>query len=263
MGPANASRWSFESDPDALLDHPSLQPDRIADTNVFLSSAFTEGALEVLKRHGITHILQAGGNLQLPAQPCCKIACSGPDYAVLYHGVSERACMSAACVPDAWLVQVGFELEAHHPGAFTYCSIQVADRFESDIVQCLPQAFAFITHGIQDGKQQQCGMVLCGCAAWRCVGQLTMRQHTTVLRVLQIYCEHFASYPPILPSGQSCNLQAPRMRSLVAPDQVLDGTSRLLVFLSARPRACALPAWTVPQRCSRHRLPHVEQRADV
>ncbi|KAF6251203.1 protein-tyrosine phosphatase-like protein [Scenedesmus sp. NREL 46B-D3] len=105
MGPANASRWSFESDPDALLDHPSLQPDRIADTNVFLSSAFTEGALEVLKRHGITHVLQ-----------------------------------------------VGFELEAHHPGAFTYCSIQVADRFESDIVQCLPQAFAFITHGIQDGR---------------------------------------------------------------------------------------------------------------
>lgn len=61
MGPADASRWSLESDPDALLDHPCLQPDRIAESNLFLSSAFTEGALEVLKKHGITHILQAGG----------------------------------------------------------------------------------------------------------------------------------------------------------------------------------------------------------
>jgi hypothetical protein len=59
MGPADASRWSLESDPEALLDHPSLQPDRIAGTNIFLSSAFTEGALEVLRKHGITHILQA------------------------------------------------------------------------------------------------------------------------------------------------------------------------------------------------------------
>ncbi|WIA33270.1 hypothetical protein OEZ86_006411 [Tetradesmus obliquus] len=105
MGPADASRWSLESDPDALLDHPCLQPDRIAESNLFLSSAFTEGALEVLKKHGITHILQ-----------------------------------------------VGFELEAHHPQAFTYCSIQIADRFETDIVQCLPRAFAFISQGVQDGR---------------------------------------------------------------------------------------------------------------
>jgi hypothetical protein len=53
------------------------------------------------------------------------------------------------------LVQVGFELEAHHPEAFMYCLIPVADRFEADIVQCLPEAFDFISQGSQDGEQQQ------------------------------------------------------------------------------------------------------------
>jgi hypothetical protein len=56
-------------------------------------------------------------------------------------------------------LQVGFELEAHHPEDFTYCCIQIADRFESDIVQCLPQSFAFISHGIQNGEQQQLNSV--------------------------------------------------------------------------------------------------------
>jgi hypothetical protein len=74
MGPADASRWSLDSDLDALLDHPSLQPDRIAELNLFLSSAFTEGALEVLQKHGITHILQAGGTPKLQAQLCFRTA---------------------------------------------------------------------------------------------------------------------------------------------------------------------------------------------
>jgi hypothetical protein len=94
MGPADASRWSLESDPDALLDHPSLQPDRIADTNIFLSSAFTEGALEVLKRHGITHILQAGVgcncNDSSAARPCVR---GGINQRCLITYLRVRACL--------------------------------------------------------------------------------------------------------------------------------------------------------------------------
>lgn len=82
------------------------------------------------------------------------------------------ACLELCCVCSAgWCVQVGFELEAHHPQAFTYCSIQIADRFETDIVQCLPHAFAFISQGVQDGEQQHfdAGQRSCttnDCVAW-------------------------------------------------------------------------------------------------
>jgi hypothetical protein len=73
--------------------------------------------------------------------------------------------MPAGHLAGALMVQAGFELEPHHPREFAYCGIQIADRFESDIVQCLPQAFAFISHGILNGEQQQFNSLpLFGCS---------------------------------------------------------------------------------------------------
>lgn len=41
------------------IDHPCLQPNAIED-RLYLSSAYTEVAKDVLKKHGITHVLQVG-----------------------------------------------------------------------------------------------------------------------------------------------------------------------------------------------------------
>eukprot|EP00877_Chromochloris_zofingiensis_P003166 jgi/Chrzof1/12850/Cz07g09180.t1 len=49
------------------IDHPCLQPNAIED-RLYLSSAYTEVAKDVLKKHGITHVLQVGHELT-PSHP--------------------------------------------------------------------------------------------------------------------------------------------------------------------------------------------------
>eukprot|EP00775_Hariotina_reticulata_P013531 gene13531-13657_t len=56
------------------------------------------------------------------------------------------------------ILQVGYELQPHHPGVFQYTQLDLADSFDADIVQYLPAAFTFITNGMQHG-----GKVLVHC----------------------------------------------------------------------------------------------------